>query len=94
MKAAVAGIGAAVAAPACCIGPVVFTLLGAGALSAASLQLVPYRPWLIGLTVCRGDADFAKLRSGQSGAECFNHLHSNPEPGCSGRRILSDSHQH
>jgi mercuric ion transport protein len=58
MKAAVAGIGAAVAAPACCIGPVVFTLLGAGALSAASLQLVPYRPWLVGLTVCRGDADF------------------------------------
>jgi mercuric ion transport protein len=52
MKAAVAGIGAAVAASACCIGPVVFTLLGAGALSAASLKLVPYRPRLVGLTVC------------------------------------------
>jgi mercuric ion transport protein len=52
MKAAVAGIGAAVAASACCIGPVVFTLLGAGALSAASVKLVPYRPWLIGVTVC------------------------------------------
>jgi hypothetical protein len=44
MKSAVAGIGAALAASACCIGPVVFTLLGAGALSTASLTLVPYRP--------------------------------------------------
>jgi hypothetical protein len=35
MKTAVAGIGAALAASACCIGPVGFTLLGAGALSAA-----------------------------------------------------------
>jgi mercuric ion transport protein len=52
MKAAVAGIGAAVAASACCIGPVVFTLLGSGALSAASVRLVPYRPWLIGVTAC------------------------------------------
>jgi len=50
MKSAVVGIGAALAASACCIGPVVFTLLGAGALSAASLKLVPYRPWFIGLT--------------------------------------------
>jgi len=45
-------MGAALAASACCIGPVVFTVLGAGALSAASVKLVPYRPWLIGLTVC------------------------------------------
>src|SRR5207302_1824444 len=51
MKSAVIGIGAALAASACCIGPVVFTLLGAGALSAASLELVPYRPWFIGATV-------------------------------------------
>jgi len=50
MKSAVVGIGAALAASACCIGPVVFTLLGAGALSAASLTLVPYRPRFIGAT--------------------------------------------
>ncbi len=50
MKSAVLGIGAALAASACCIGPVVFTLLGAGALSTASLTLVPYRPWFIGAT--------------------------------------------
>jgi hypothetical protein len=51
MKTAVAGIGAALAASACCIGPVVFSLLGVGALSAASLKLVPYRPWFIGFTI-------------------------------------------
>ena len=50
MKSAVVGIGAALAASACCIGPLVFTLLGAGALSTASLTLVPYRPWFIGAT--------------------------------------------
>ena len=50
MKSAVLGIGAALAASACCIGPVVFTLLGAGALSTASLTLVPYRPWFTAAT--------------------------------------------
>jgi mercuric ion binding protein len=40
MKAAVAGIGTAVAASACCIGPVVFTLLGADALSAALVSVL------------------------------------------------------
>ena len=69
MKAAVVGVGAAVAASACCIGPVVFTLLGAGALSAASLKLVPYRPWLIGVTV-------ALVGIGFSGA------YRPPSPGC------------
>jgi mercuric ion transport protein len=50
VKTAVVGVGAALAASACCIGPVVFTLLGAGALSAASLELVPYRPWFMAAT--------------------------------------------
>ncbi len=50
MRSPVVAIVAALAASACCIGPVVFTLLGAGALSAASLTLVPYRPWFIGAT--------------------------------------------
>lgn len=51
MKAAVAGIGAAVAASACCIGPVVFTLIGAGAIGASAVALEPYRPWLIGMVL-------------------------------------------
>lgn len=51
MKLALAAIGGALGASACCIGPVVFSLLGAGALGAASVELEPYRPWFIGLTV-------------------------------------------
>jgi mercuric ion transport protein len=51
VKAAVAGVGAAFVASACCIGPVVFSLLGVGALSASAVWIEPYRPWLVGLTV-------------------------------------------
>lgn len=50
MKLALAAIGGAVGASACCIGPVVFSLIGAGALGAASVQLEPYRPWFIAIT--------------------------------------------
>ena len=51
MKAAIAGIGAAAVASACCIGPVAFSLIGAGALGASSVKLEPYRPWFISFTV-------------------------------------------
>ncbi len=51
MRAAVGGIGVAIVASACCIGPVVFSLIGAGALGAAAVKLEPYRPWFIAVTV-------------------------------------------
>jgi mercuric ion transport protein len=51
MKAALGGIGAALAASACCIGPVAFSLIGAGAVGASAVALQPYRPWFMGLTV-------------------------------------------
>ena len=51
MKAALGSVGAALAASTCCIGPVVFSLMGAGALSAASTKLEPYRPWFVAATV-------------------------------------------
>lgn len=51
MKAALGGIGAAVLASACCIGPVALSFFGAGAVGASAVALEPYRPWLIGLTV-------------------------------------------
>ena len=51
MKLVLAAIGGAIGASACCIGPVVFSLIGAGALSAASVRLEPYRPWFIVFTV-------------------------------------------
>jgi mercuric ion transport protein len=58
MKAAIGVIGAAVAASACCIGPVFFSLLGAGALSAGSVKLEAYRPWFLGLTLVLVGAGF------------------------------------
>jgi len=71
LKAALGSVGAAVAASACCIGPVVFSLLGAGALSAASTRLEPYRPWFIGMTVALlGGAFYAAYRPVPSDATC------------------------
>jgi mercuric ion transport protein len=62
-KAALGSVGAAVAASACCIGPVVFSLMGAGALSVASTRLEPYRPWFIVATVAMlGGAFYAAYR--------------------------------
>jgi len=58
MKAAIAGIGAALVASACCVGPVAFSLIGAGALGASAVKLEPYRLWFIGMTVLLVGAAF------------------------------------
>jgi len=50
MKTMVASVIAAVGASACCLGPVVFSLAGAGALGAASVRLEPWRPVMLALT--------------------------------------------
>jgi mercuric ion transport protein len=50
MKAALGGVGAALMASACCIGPVAFSLIGAGAVEASAVALEPFRPWFIGVT--------------------------------------------
>ncbi|MBI2835807.1 MAG: mercury transporter MerT [Acidobacteria bacterium] len=51
MKVVVGSVVAAVAASACCLGPVLLTMIGAGALGAAATSLERYRPVLLGLTV-------------------------------------------
>ena len=58
MKLALAAVGGALGASACCIGPVVFSLLGAGALGAASVRLEPYRPLFIGITLLLVGVEF------------------------------------
>lgn len=50
MKVVVGSLVAALGASACCLGPVVFSIIGAGALGAASTRLEPLRPVFIGLT--------------------------------------------
>ena len=59
MKAVVGSLLTAVAASTCCIGPVVFSLMGAGALSAASTRFEPYRPWFVVMTVVLLGVGFA-----------------------------------
>jgi mercuric ion transport protein len=67
MKTVVGAVAAAVAASACCLGPVLFATIGAGALGAASLRLEPYRPWFLALTVMLLGVAFATTyRRGQA----------------------------
>lgn len=71
MKAAVGSMGAALVASACCIGPVVFSLMGAGALSAASTRLEPYRPWFMaGTLALLGVAFYAAYRPAAGDTGC------------------------
>ena len=50
MKAAAASVIAGTVASACCIGPVVLVLLGAGTFGASLSALEPYRPIFLGVT--------------------------------------------
>lgn len=50
MKTVVGSIVAAVAASACCLGPVALSLVGAGALGAAAVRLEPLRPMFLAFT--------------------------------------------
>lgn len=63
MKTALAAVLAAGVASACCIGPVAFVVLGAGAFGASLAVLEPYRPVLLGLTgVLLGGAFYVAYR--------------------------------
>lgn len=71
MKAAFVGVGTALAASACCIGPVAFSLISAGALGASAVKLEPYRPWFIGITVVVvGMAFYSAYRQTSSQDHC------------------------
>ena len=50
MKIVLGSVVAALGASACCLGPVVFSIIGAGALGAASTRLESLRPVFVGLT--------------------------------------------
>ena len=68
-KTMMATVAAAVGASACCVGPVVLSVVGAGALGASVSRLEPLRPVFIGLTaVLLGWAFFTTYR--RSGEAC------------------------
>jgi len=58
MKAVIGSAVAAVGASACCLGPVVLSLVGAGALGASAARLEVYRPYFLILTVALLGAAF------------------------------------
>jgi mercuric ion transport protein len=63
MRAVVAAIAAAAVASACCLGPVVLSLVGAGALGAAATRLEPLRPLFLGVAaVLLGSGFYAAYR--------------------------------
>ena len=63
MKAAAASIVAATVASACCIGPVVLVLLGAGTFGASLASLERYRPIFLTITsVFLGSAFYVAYR--------------------------------
>lgn len=63
MKAVIGSVVAAVASSACCLGPVVLSALGAGALGAAAAGLAPYRPYFLAATAgLLGSAFYAAYR--------------------------------
>jgi mercuric ion transport protein len=71
MKTALASILAAGAASACCIGPVVFVLFGAGAFGTSLAVLEPYRPALLAITASiLGVAFYAAYRPLADCAAC------------------------
>ena len=49
MKSGIGAVVAALVATACCLGPVVLTSIGAGALVASAVNLDPYRPLFLAL---------------------------------------------
>lgn len=51
VRIAIGSVLTAAAASACCLGPVVLSAFGAGALGAAASRWEPYRPFFIGLTL-------------------------------------------
>lgn len=58
MKTIIGSVVAAVGASVCCIGPLVFTALGAGALSAVAIRFEAYRPAFLIVSVALLGAGF------------------------------------
>ena len=69
MKTVIGSVFAATFTSACCLGPVMFSMIGAGALGAAAVSLEPLRPLFAGVTaVLLGGAFYATYRTGPASA--------------------------
>ncbi len=67
------GVFAAIVASTCCLGPVVFTAVGSGALAAASTRLATVRPLFLGVTfVLLGVSFYRTYRAPEQDAACVD----------------------
>lgn len=81
MKTVIGSVVAAIAASACCLGPVVLWLLGAGALGAAATRLEPLRPVFLGLTLALlGSAFYVTYRPARAACAPDGSCASAPKP--------------
>lgn len=88
MKAVIASVAAAVGASACCLGPVIFSLLGAGALGATAVGLEPLRPLLLVITGAFLIAGFYTTYRGTSAPACGPGRHCRPRANRMARALL------
>ena len=70
MKTGIGAVVAAIVASACCLGPVVLTSIGAGALVASAVNLEAYRPLFLGLTAVFLTIGFYKAYQPARGEAC------------------------
>ena len=72
MKSGIGAVFAAAAASACCLGPVVFTAIGSGALAAASTKLAVVRPVFLAAALALLGGAFYRTYSPRRGAACVD----------------------
>lgn len=70
MKALIGAVAAAAGASVCCIGPLVLTALGAGALSAVAIRFEAYRPAFLVVTVALLGTGFYTTYRPSAAASC------------------------
>ena len=87
MKSVIGAVFAAVAASACCLGPLVFTALGSGALAAASTKLTVARPVFLGLSLLLLGGGFYRTYGRRPAAACVQGSCA-PEVNRSARVVL------
>lgn len=88
MKTVIASIVAAVAASACCLGPVVFSIVGAGASGATAVALEPLRPLLLVVTGALLVMGFYLTFRRASGVACSADWNCRPDASRTTRMLL------
>ena len=88
MKTAAVSVATALAASACCIGPVVAVSLGASALTALSVRFEPFRPVFLTVTIALLAFAFHRVYRPQVSGTCAADGTCPPTANRPARRLL------